>query len=609
MDLADQAAALPQGAGVYLFRDRDGAVLYVGKAINLRARVAQYLSGHDERFMVRYLVAAARSVEGLAVRNEKEALLLENSLIKEHQPRYNVKLRDDKDFLRLRIDPRARFPRLTTARRTADDGARYFGPYPSATQARGTLAFVQRHFKLRTCSDAVLDSRRRPCLLYQLQRCTAPCVGLVTPEAYAEQVDDAALSLAGRNRELIPRLEARMVEHADHERFEAAARLRDLVTTLRKSTERQAVADLAAASSDAWGLHREADRGVVAMLPAREGMVQSPRTFPFEGEIVDDAALLSSVLNAWYGDHEVPAQVLLPVELPDAHALADILREQNRRVRLLVPRRGDKAAGTELAASAARARFASLHSEADRVGRALATVAEVCGLDGPPWRIECFDNSNLLGQEPVASQVVFIDGRPSRKDYRRYHVKSVVGADDYATMREIIGRRMRRAAEEGEFPDLVVVDGGRGQLGAAIDALRELGLDDQPIIGLAKPRTEHARGERDAVDKIIVPGRPEPIILRHDDPGLRLLQHLRDQAHETAIGFHRKTRSKARMRSQLDDIPGIGKARRLALLRHFGSLTALRAAEVGEIAAVEGLGPKVAERIFAALHRRDGESR
>ncbi|MBM4367121.1 MAG: excinuclease ABC subunit C, partial [Deltaproteobacteria bacterium] len=252
---------------------------------------------------------------------------------------------------------------------------------------------------------------------------------------------------------------------------------------------------------------------------------------------------------------------------------------------------------------------ATLHSEADRVGRALATVAEVCGLDGPPWRIECFDNSNLLGQEPVASQVVFIDGRPSRKDYRRYHVKSVVGADDYATMREIIGRRMRRAAEEGEFPDLVVVDGGRGQLGAAIDALRELGLDDQPIIGLAKPRTEHARGVRDAVDKIIVPGRPEPVILRHDDPGLRLLQHLRDQAHETAIGFHRKTRSKARMHSQLDDIPGIGKARRLALLRHFGSLTALKSAEVGQIAEVEGLGPKVAARIFAALHRRDGESR
>ncbi len=602
MDLAEQAAALPTAAGVYLFRDRNGGVLYVGKAVNLRARVAQYLSGHDERFMVRYLVAASRSVDGLPVRNEKEALLLENSLIKQHQPRYNVKLRDDKEFLRLRIDPRQRFPRVTTVRRVADDGARYFGPYPSATQARGTLAFVQRHFKLRTCSDAVMDSRKRPCLLHQLQRCTAPCVALVSAEAYAEQVDDAALCLSGRNRELIPRLEARMLEHAEHERFEAAGRLRDLVSTLRKSSERQAVADLAAASSDAWGLHREADRGVIALLPTRDGNVQSPRSFPFEGEIVDDAALLSSVLNAWYADHEVPSQVLVPVDLPDAEALVEILRETNRRVKLLAPRRGDKAAGTELAANAARARFATTHSEADRVGRALATVAEVCGLDAPPWRIECFDNSNLLGQEPVAGQVVFIDGRPSRKDYRRYHVKTVVGADDYATMREIIGRRMRRAAEDGEFPDLLVVDGGRGQLGAALDALRDLGLDEQPIIGIAKPRTEHARGERDAVDKIILPGHPEPVILRHDDPGLRLLQHLRDQAHETAIGFHRKTRSKARMHSQLDDIPGIGKTRRLALLRHFGSLTALKSAEVGQIAEVEGVGPKVAERVYSALH-------
>ncbi len=591
---------------MYLFRDRDGAVLYVGKAVNLRARVAQYLSGHDERFMVRYLVAAARTVEGIAVRNEKEALLLENGLIKEHQPRYNVKLRDDKEFLRLRVDPRQSFPRLTTTRRVATDGARYFGPYPTATQARGTLAFVQRHFKLRTCSDRVLATRKRPCLLYQLDRCTAPCVDLVSPAAYAEQVDDAMLCLAGKNRELVPRLESRMQEHAEAERYEAAAKLRDLLATLQKSTQRQAVADLRHGARDAWALYREADRGVVACLPTREGQVMSPRTFPFEGEIGDDAAVLSTVLNTWYAEHELPAEILVPVELPDAPALVEIW---GGKTRLAVPRRGEKADALQLALNGARARFTSTHSDADRVGRALSTIAEIAGLDGPPWRVECFDNSNLLGQEPVASQVVFIDGRPSRKDYRRYHVKTVVGADDYATMREIIGRRMRRAIEEGELPDLLVVDGGRGQLGAALDALRELGLDDQPVIGIAKPRTEHARGDRDAVDKIIVPGREEPVILRHDDPALRLLQHMRDQAHETAIGFHRKTRSKARLTSTLDEIPGIGRSRRLALLRHFGSLSALRAANAEQIAEVHGIGQRVAATIFAALHPPEPQTR
>jgi len=256
MDLVEQAEVLPTTAGVYLFKDRDGEVLYVGKATNLKSRVKQYLSGHDERFMVRYLVAAADRVEVVPTSSEKEALLLENSLIKQHRPRYNVKLRDDKNFLRIRLDPRQRWPRLTTSRRVKPDGARYFGPYPSATTARRTLAFVQRHFALRTCSDSVLESRKRPCLLYQMKRCVAPCVGLVTPEAYAEIVEDAGLALAGRNRELVPRLRARMEALAEDEDFEGAARVRDVMRSLESSTEKQAVADLRGEARDAWGLYR-----------------------------------------------------------------------------------------------------------------------------------------------------------------------------------------------------------------------------------------------------------------------------------------------------------------------------------------------------------------
>jgi excinuclease ABC subunit C len=262
----------------------------------------------------------------------------------------------------------------------------------------------------------------------------------------------------------------------------------------------------------------------------------------------------------------------------------------------------------EIAEKAAHARFLTTHSETERLAAALAGIAEIVGLEAPPWRIECFDNSNLLGEQPVASQVVFIDGRPSRKDYRRYHVKTVVGADDYATMREILARRMRRAAEAGEFPDLLIVDGGKGQLSAAMDVLRELGLEDQPVIGIAKPRTERARGDRDAVDKIILPGQAEPILLRHDDPSLRLLQHIRDQAHETAIGFHRKTRSKARLTSSLDEIPGIGKTRRMALLKHFGSLSALKAATAVQLSEVPGIGAKGAQQLWNALQAPASES-
>jgi excinuclease ABC subunit C len=601
--LAEQAEVLPTTAGVYLFKDRDGEVLYVGKAANLRARVRQYLAGHDERFMVRYLVAAADRVEVVPTASEKEAFLLENSLIKQHRPRYNSKLRDDKNFLRIRLDPRQRWPRLTTSRRSRPDGAKYFGPYPSATSARRTLGFVQRHFALRTCSDNVLNSRKRPCLLHQMGRCVAPCVGLVTLEAYAEIVEDAALALAGRDRELVPRLRARMAERAEAEDYEGAARLRDVVQALGSATERQSVADLGTNTCDAWAMYREADRGVVTCLPTRGGQVLEPHGFPFEGEIGEDGELLSAFLNRFYdGDSPIPAEILLPCEVAGREALTEVLRERRGgRVKLGEPQRGERSRLLEIAAGAAKARFLNQHSESERVARALHGLAEIAGLDGPPWRIECFDNSNLQGEEPVASQVVFIDGRPAKKEYRKYHVKTVVGADDYATMREVLGRRMRRAAEEGEFPDLLIVDGGRGQLSAALDVLRELGFDEQPVIGVSKPRTEHARGDRDASDKIVLPGVAEPVRLRADDPTLRLLQHIRDEAHRTAIGFHRATRSKSRLHSRLDDIPGLGKERRVALLKYFGSLSAVKLASAADIAAVPGFGPVLAGRIRTAL--------
>ena len=606
MDLDEQAAALPTTAGVYIFRDRAGEVLYVGKAVNLRARVKQYLQGHDERFMVRYLVAAARSIEALPVHTEKEALILENQLIKQHQPRYNAKLRDDKNFLHLRVDPRSRWPRFTLVRRIKEDGAKYFGPYASATNARRTLAFLGRAFPLRTCTDQVLATRKRPCLLHQMHRCIAPCVDLCTPDEYGDTLQDAMLFLAGKDRELLGRLERRMGELADAERYEDAIRVRDLIATLRSSLSQQSVVDVRLGDRDVWALFREGDRGAVAVLPVRAGHMQQPAVSIFAGEIAPDEELLSTFVNDWY-DAEIPPEILLPTELPDQAALQDLLTERRKaKVTLAVPKRGEKVRVLEIAEQAAKARFETTHSQDERIAHALDALAEIAGLEVPPYRIECYDNSNLLGQEPVASQVVFIEGRPARAEYRRYKVKTVVGADDFATMREILGRRLRRASEDGNFPDLIVVDGGRGQLNAAEDVLRELGLEHQPVIGLAKPRTERARGDRDAVDKIILRDQPDPVVLAETHPTLRLLQHIRDEAHKTAIGFHRERRSKSHLTSQLDSLQGIGPTRRQALLKHFGSMKALKAADAAAIAEVQGIGKAMAERVWASLHPPEG---
>jgi excinuclease ABC subunit C len=603
MDLEAQAAALPTTAGVYVFRDKAGDVLYVGKAVNLRSRVKQYLQGHDERYMVRYLVAAARSVEAIPVPSEKEALILENQLIKQHQPRFNTKLRDDKNFLHLRIDPKARWPRFTLTRRIRDDGARYFGPYASATNARRTLTFVSKSFPLRTCTDQVLATRKRPCLLHQMHRCIAPCAALCTPAEYDDVLQDALLFLAGKDKELVARIQARMMEAAEAERFEDATRYRDLLTTLRSSLDRQSVVDVRLGDRDVWALYREADRGAVAVLPVRGGHMQQPLVFPFEGELAEDGELLSTLINEWY-EADVPAEVLLPVEPADRAALQDVLSERRgARVVVAVPKRGEKLRVIEIAEQAAKSRFQTTHSAEERAAHALEQLAEIVGLEIPPYRIECYDNSNLLGQDPVASQVVFIEGKPARAEYRRYKVKTVVGADDFASMREILGRRLRRASEEGNFPDLIVVDGGRGQLNAALAVLADLGLEDQPVIGLSKPRTERKRGDRDAVDKIILPSNPEPIVLPETHPTLRMLQHIRDEAHRTAIGFHRKTRSKSHLKSALDDLPGLGPTRRQALLVHFGSLKAVREADPARIAEVPGFGEALAQRVYEALHR------
>jgi excinuclease ABC subunit C len=611
--LQRRIARLPRAPGVYLFKGEDGTVLYVGKAVDLRARVRQYLSGGDGRIMVPCLVREIAEVEVVLTTTEKEALILENTLIKRFRPRYNAQLRDDKNFLHLRLDPGEPWPRLTLMRRIQSDGARYFGPYHSAARARQTLDAVQRHFPLRRCGDRSLHGRHRPCLLHQLHRCAAPCVGLVSPEAYTEIAEEASLFLAGRSRELTERLGRRMLAHAEAERFEEAARLRDLIRAIEATIERQRVVDHHLGDRDVWGLFREGERGVAAILPVRSGYLLEPETHWVEGQAEDDAALLSTLLLQHYDPAEgeeprarVPPELLLPQVPADAEALAEVLTERRgSRVRLHVPARGDKRVLLVLAERNARERFLGATSDEERAATALTALAEVCRLPAPPRRIECFDNSNLQGSDPVASMVVFVDGRPERTAYRRYRVKTVQGVDDFGSMREILGRRLRRGLAEGCLPDLLVVDGGHGQVSAARAVLADLGLDTLPVVGLVKPRTEHARGQRDALDRIVLPTLKEPLRLKATHPALRLLQHLRDESHATAVRYHRKVRGKRTLESALEALPGVGPARRTALLCHFGSAHGVAEASLAELAAAPGVGPTLAARIHTALHPRD----
>lgn len=601
--LDELAAALPTGSGVYLWKDRRGKVLYVGKAVNLRARVKQYLSGQDGRTMVPFLVGRATDLEVVLTRTEKEALLLENTLIKKHRPRFNVKLRDDSNFLHLRLDLEEGWPRYRLVRSFGGDGARYFGPYASAQKARQTLTHLQRLFPLRTCTDATLRSRKRPCILHQMGRCVAPCVGLVDEASYRALAEESTALLEGRTRGVLASLEARMHAAAAREAYEEAARLRDLMGSIRATVEQQQVVDPRLSDRDVWGLHRDGYTVGISVVPVREGVMTEPQGRVVVGVVEEDAELLSSALNSAYEPGTpIPDEILVPVLPADHLALEELLSERRgRKVHIRRPERGAKVGLLELAERNARLRLEQQSDERTRRREALQAVADLLGLPEPPGRMECFDNSHLGGTNPVSAMAVFVEGRPAREHYRRYKTKHAEGGDDYGAMREVLQRRLQRGIAEEDLPDLLVIDGGKGQVGVAVAVVEDLGLHGLPVVGISKPRTEHARGERAATDKLVLPHIKDPIRARPDHPGLRLLQHLRDETHDHAVGYQRQVRRKATLSSALEEIPGVGPARRRALLRELGSLKGVMAADVDALAAVSGIGPELAARIRQAL--------
>jgi excinuclease ABC subunit C len=618
---------LPAVPGCYLFKDRTGAVVYVGKAKSLRSRVRSYFqeSGSDARYFIPILRRIVRDLETVVTSSEKEAAVLENDLIKQHQPRFNVKLRDDKDFLSLRIDVQKDWPRLETCRRPSADGARYFGPYHSATSARRTLHLVNKHFQLRTCSDAELASRRRPCLQYQIKRCPAPCVVHVDKAWYGEQVRNVMLFLEGRHDELTRELSSRMKDASRTMEFELAAIYRDQLRAVDSMREEQRVVTMKDVDQDIVGTYREGSLVEVLVLQARGGHVQETLSFSLRGVELPDEEVLAGFLTQYYSPYYddkgaptaslIPDEILLPL-LPDgAEGVAEWLGDvRGKKVALLVPQRGPRADLLAMAHENAAHAFREKQRSSDDLEARLEELQERLRLPTLPRRIECCDISHLGGGDTVGSIVALADGLPDKKRYRTFHVKGVADGDDYAAMYEVLARRFRRGkaardaepAEAGsdagsdasdvgsdakptawELPDLLVVDGGRGQLGVALSAAHDLGLHDLPIVGLAKER-ETATGEK-MVDRVYLPGQKNGIPLRSTSSALFFLARARDEAHRFANHARKKLGKGRRMHSAIDDIAGLGAAAKKSLLRELGSMASLKEATDDRVLQVTGI--------------------
>jgi excinuclease ABC subunit C len=598
---ADFLKSVPHSPGVYLMLDKKSAILYVGKAKDLQKRLASYarFSGAEHNKTTVMLERVDR-VETIITRTEKEALILEASLIKQHKPRYNIILRDDKSYPLIKVTVQEEWPRVMMTMRRKNDGARYFGPYSSASSMWSTLRLITGLFPLRRCKGDTLHPRKRPCLNGQMKHCLAPCVN-PSPEVrekYREHVDKIIMILEGRSTDLAARLRQQMERNSEALEFERAAIIRDQIQALGHTLERQVVIAGHAKDQDIFGLARKDAAVSIAILFIRSGIISGSRTYFLEDPLGDDQALLSQVLNQYYfHGTNLPQEILLPMAPDDLDVLAEHFNELSLgKVLLSVPQRGDRMQLITMARANAEQVFAEKDNKERSWQSLAAAMQRRLHLDRPPARIECLDISNISGKQAVGSLVSFEMGQPQSSGYRHYKIKSVAGPDDYAMMGEVLERRLTRGVNEGNLPDLFVVDGGRGQLGMAIHVAGNLGItDDLDWIGIAKEREDEG-------EKLYKPGRKNPIVLPSHDPVLLYLMRIRDEAHRYGITFHRKLRRKSTLASELDEIPGVGPARKKALLKHLGSLKQIKTAPMDQLAEVPGVGPELAAQIHAFLH-------
>ena len=602
---------LPDEPGVYLFKDAAGHVLYVGKAQSLRNRVRQYWQPGRSATPLRIesAIDQVADVETTLTDTVSEALLLEANLVKRYQPRFNVRLKDDKSYPFIKVTLADDFPRIERTRKLPDDGSRYFGPYASASSVDESMNLIRRIFPFRTCSIDIRVGERaleRPCLLYHIKRCQGPCIEAIEQADYRRDIEQVMLFLEGHQEQVSRALRADMERAADELRFERAAALRDKVRAIERTMESQKMAGFAKRALDVLGYARAGKDAAVQLFAIREGKTTSRDIFLLENlaDASDEEALTSFARQYYARAGSIPPRVLVPLDLPEAADLeVSLSARAGRRVRLSRPQRGEGRQLMELAARNAAETLAREQvrwlADQGKTERALAELSEALALPAPPQRIECYDISTIQGTSTVGSMVVFEDGQPRSGEYRRFRIRDVAGQDDFASHQEVLRRRFRRALDSQEgaaeqlrwrMPDLVIIDGGRGQVSAAREVLDDLGLHDLALAGLAKEREE-----------LFLPEQSEPIVLPATSGALYLLQRLRDEAHRFAITYHRQVRARAATRSALDDLPGIGPARRRALLRVFGSSRALKGASVDEIASVPGIGRSTAERIRAHL--------
>ena len=589
--------SLTPGPGVYRMLNAQGQVMYVGKAKNLRRRVGSYFTRAANR-RIASMVAQIQGIEITATHTEAEALLLENNLIKEHKPRYNVLLRDDKSYPYLFLSDEE-FPRLAFHRGARRSKGRYFGPYPSASAVRETLQLLQKLFPVRQCEDSYFRNRSRPCLQYQIQRCTGPCVGFVKPDIYWQDVRDTELFLEGKASDVIERWVRKMEAASERLEYEEAAHLRDQIGALRSVQEKQYVSG-ERGDLDIVAVAAEGAVACVQLFYVRQGRnLGNKSLFPRSGDGAEPSEIISAFIAQHYLGRAVPQQILVNVEPEDKAVLEESLSLQaERKVTIQSRPRGERARWLKMAVDNAALALASRLASAGSARARLGALQTALGLVDLPQRMECFDISHTQGDQTVASCVVFVDGAPSKADYRRFNIAGITPGDDYAAMRQALDRRYKRVlAGEGRLPDILLIDGGLGQLAVAGDIMAELGVDGVLLLGVAK-----GPDRRPGMEQLFLLGRSAALILPADSPALHLVQQIRDEAHRFAITGHRQRRGKAKKRSVLEDINGIGPKRRARLLKQFGGLQGLSRAGIEDISTVEGVSEKLAQEIYAAFH-------
>jgi excinuclease ABC subunit C len=584
-------------------KDPSGTIIYVGKARNLKKRLSSYFKNSGRMdIKAGVLVDKIFEIETIITGTEKEALILESNLIKKHKPRYNVILKDDKRYPSLRIDLNEKYPNFSIVRKIGLDDAKYFGPFASAHAVRETLRTLNKMFKLRKCKAKDFKTRTRPCLHCQMEGCLAPCCLDVDPAVYQEQVTEAIMFLQGRTPDLIRKVRDQMAAAARDQEFERAARLRDKIFSLERTVEKQVAVTTDFKDRDVFALARSSEYSVVTVLTARNGFLTGTRHYDFSEIISTKDEMLAAFVRQYYDRHPfIPDEVLTSIELEDSELIAEWLRDTGKKkIKLIYPRRGEKVRLVKLAVHNAENELKNVLASHSAEMDLLLRLQKKLKMKTLPVRIECFDNSNISGTEPVAAMVVFENARAQKALYRKYRIKTVDEHDDYAYMKEALSRRFGRGERSKPYPDLLMVDGGKGQLNIAMAVIRELALADKfVVIGIAKK--DEKKGE--TRDKIFIPGRVNPLGFGREGELLLFLQRVRDEAHRFAIGFHRQRRKKKSLQSALDTIRGIGPKRKATLLKHFKTLKNIRTADLEEIRALPGFNRQAAESVLEALSK------